>query len=111
MGVWKQLKTEKEKIEYLLQSYPAMRKCDKKLMLGYFQLYCNAEERMKQAEDPFTVLIEISLKEAPSFETIGRCRRKFQEVGEYLPDESVVAGRKQEEHKVRDWAKETDYSH
>jgi len=41
------------------------------------------------------------LDEMPSFESITRCRRKFQEQGLYLPDKDVREARRQEEEEMR----------
>ena len=41
------------------------------------------------------------LDDMPAFESITRCRRKFQEQGLYLPDEKVREGRREAEEEMR----------
>ncbi len=45
------------------------------------------------------------LKQAPSFETITRCRRKIQENGEFEATATVQALRKKQEHVYIDYSK------
>ena len=66
------------KVEHILEEYPATRDSDRMLIGAVYAIYYGVDVR----NEPFgKVLANDNL---PSFETIGRCRRKAQEENEAL---------------------------
>lgn len=72
------LKKMQDKVEYLLEKYPRTRDSDKLLIGAVYAHFYGVEVGNTSFKE---VLLNDKL---PSFETIGRCRRKIQEQREDL---------------------------
>jgi len=82
------LRTAKERVEYILEHFPETRNNDLYLWIIYVRLFC--PELSKYIKFiPFDIF-----KKAPSYETIVRVRRKLNENGKYLPTDPKVAKRR-----------------
>jgi len=92
----------KDKVEYVLRTYPTSRNSDELLWwlvlkIFYPDVYEEFRKGVKRGYIPYDVL-----KKIPKFETISRIRRKFNEKCMYLPtDEEVLNRRKRGEKKWR----------
>lgn len=86
-AVSQMLKTVKDKTGHILENYPETRNSDKVLTRKYRQVF----DWLDQVMD-LTTYCKLT-----SAETIGRCRREFQEHGEHLANEKV-----QEERELRE---------
>ena len=102
MKMLESLETAKEKVEFILSNYPTLRDSDKKLWLGYLNLYHGL--RKKIGEESYSILKEIILSDStPTMESIRRIRQKLQENGLYQGEKRIQ--RLKEAEKVRRWAK------
>ena len=98
----------KDKVGYLLENYPPLRDDDKKLWLAFLNVFCDMKIKLENDPNPYLVYKDIILnKDTPSFESLGRVRRKFQEVGKYVGEKRQE--RLEEASNVKDWAIETNY--
>ena len=84
----RRLRTVKSRVEYVLENYPETRNDDRYLWLIYIRLFCPEMSKYIRFI-PYDVL-----KNAPTFETIRRCRQKIQEQGMYLPTDPEVLARR-----------------
>jgi len=86
--LFRQLKTVKDRVEWLLASYPAARNDDLYLYVLYLRHFCpEASQYIRFI--PYEVF-----RQFPRFETISRCRRKIQSEGRYLPTDPEVLKRR-----------------
>ena len=83
-----ELRTVKARVEYILKNYPATRNSDLYLWLIYVRLFCPRFRKY------IKFIPWDDFKDAPSFATISRVRRKLQEEGKYLPTNPKVARRR-----------------
>lgn len=73
------INTTMKKVENLLESFPETRDSDRLLVEVYLNFYHGIKTLHEYRKT----------SEAPSLETITRCRRKLQSLGLYLGSESV----------------------
>ena len=89
-----ELRLVKDKVEAILSKSNKACNSDKSLISQYLKEFHEIE------------LSEEELSEIPSFESITRCRRKFQEKGLYTSDPEVEQTKYLYEEQVRVWSKE-----
>lgn len=96
----KHIKTTKHRVYKLLEDYPTLRDCDKKLWLAYMNTYhglrdhCDYMSFKKMLLDPKT----------PTMESVRRVRQKIQENGEFVGERRQQ--RMEEAKEVKQWALE-----
>jgi hypothetical protein len=100
------LKSIKKRVSYLLKNYPETRDSDKLLYLKYLNMFCHMDRNINDLGYNGYERIFLA-KSTPSFESISRVRRKFQEAGLYIGKSRDQ--RMEESKKVSDWANDTDY--
>lgn len=100
------MKKVTEKVEKLLKDYPECRSSDKRLWITYLVVYHNLRMDMRNKPDLAfeTFVLTMMDKATPSFESISRSRRKFQEKGMYLPSEQIAKARKQRQDDIKVWS-------
>jgi hypothetical protein len=80
--------TIRENVEKILESFPASRNDDKKLILEYWRKFDNV------SFDNIDKFVGSFISKSTPTESITRARRLIQEEGKFLPtDESVIARR------------------
>lgn len=91
----KTLKTIKERVEYILESYPSTQGDDRLLQYRYIQIFVpEVRITFKQFK---------ALREMPAPETISRARRIIQnKEGRFLPRERTLRKRNRREEIIRD---------
>lgn len=100
----KSLINNKERVAYILERHPVTRDCDKTLWLAYMVFYHGLKGTLEKSFDPYSDFRALLLdKKVPSFESLARIRRKFQEAGQYVGTKRDVRGK--EESEVREWAR------
>lgn len=82
----KKINTIHKKVGNILRDYPTARDSDKNLFINYCHVYHPDVNSLNDVID----------KKVPAFETISRCRRKYQEEGEYRASEVVQAAREEQ---------------
>lgn len=66
------------------------------------------KKNLEASQNPYEEYKKIILNpDTPSFESLGRCRRKFQEAGKYVGEKRQE--RMEESEAMRDWAILTEY--
>jgi hypothetical protein len=83
----------------LLRDEPRCRESDKWLCYRVYQVVANKDG--KSVFIPFEIFDKF-----PSFETISRVRRKFNERGMFLPSSNTVIEREVKKEFVREWSAE-----
>lgn len=94
----------REQVEATLKMYPDTRGDDRKLAVQIWDRWFDAiftDEWMN------TCIIVDKFFDLPSIESIGRWRRKFQESGKYLPDDTEITKKRKAHSKT--WKKELGY--
>ena len=83
MGVVEQFSSVRERVDFLLKSYPSLRDDDKKLWISYLVLYHGLQDVLSRPQ-PFDALCQMLLiGGVTSTESIRRIRQKIQEEGAY----------------------------
>lgn len=99
----KSLEKAKDRVEYLLKTYPQTRDCDRVLWLAYLCIFHNLKEEISQ--NGYRGLYHVVTNPATcSMESVRRTRQKFQEAGHYVGTKR--AERLKEEMEVRDYINE-----
>jgi hypothetical protein len=88
----------KEKVAVILRNYPETRNSDKVLVEVYWKVW--DKDYIQSNEYGEWVLLN-NLIRMTNPNTVIRARQKFNENGEYLPDDEVVIARRKIEKKVR----------
>jgi len=86
-SVKEQLRSVKERVEWLLKNHPETRNDDRYLIILYLRYFTPMRKYMKFV--PYSVI-----KDLPSFESIRRVRQLIQEEGKYLPTDPEVRRRR-----------------
>jgi len=86
-NVKEQLRSVKERVEWLLKNYPETRNDDRYLIILYLRYFTPMRRYLDFV--PYKVI-----KDLPSFETIRRVRQLIQEKGKYLPTNPEVMRRR-----------------
>jgi hypothetical protein len=90
-------------VEFILKQEPETRNSDDYLV---YCVWCKVEDATK-ADGIHLNLTK--LKALPSYDTISRIRRKFQEESMYLPtNPAVIRKRRIKEEQMREWARKTN---
>ena len=87
----------------LLKAYPDTRDNDKALITRYMTAWHDLKARI--GSEAFDIVKEVIFEEMPTFETITRMRRKYQENGLFLASTEASASRLEAEAAVRDWSR------
>jgi hypothetical protein len=96
----------KDQVEDILKNYPETRNNDQKLTLYVWMKFSPS----KVANFDNKRYIEVNdILSLPKEDTIGRHRRKFQEIGKYLADEKVQEMRSERESEMRKEMSTTTY--
>ena len=93
--VLEELKTVKQRVEYLLERYPYTRNDDRYLIILYIRHFCP-----KLSKYIKFIPYDVFKEEVPNFETITRARRKIQEEGRFLPTSPRVMRRRRRREKI-----------
>lgn len=100
----KDLKKQKEKVEYLLSRYPDLRDSDKKLWVAYLNTFCDLKNKLNSSSDPWDTYRQVIYsRSTPAPESITRLKRRFQADGKYQGRNR--RHRLAEQEAVRDWAR------
>jgi len=86
-AVKEELRSIKERVEWLLKNYPETRNDDRYLIILYMRFFTPMRKYLSFV--PYRVI-----KELPSFESIRRARQLIQEKGKYLPTDPNVMRRR-----------------
>ncbi|MEM3948246.1 MAG: hypothetical protein QXM76_01460 [Zestosphaera sp.] len=90
------LRTVRERVEYILEHYPETRNSDFLLIIVYLRLFTPLGKFIKYI--PYRLIKRFE----GLFETIRRCRQLIQAEGRYLPtDPEVLEARKKKERRLR----------
>lgn len=93
----------KDRVAYILATYPVTRDCDKTLWLAYLAIFHQLKDGLGDAK--YGVFKSILMSEdTPTMESVRRFRQKFQEMGDYPASEGVRKARKSERDEVKQWA-------
>lgn len=94
----------RDKVEYVLKTFPSSRDSDKKLWMFYMSEFHNLPRILRSSRDPYFSFSNLLLDEStPTMESIRRVRQKFQQDGLYLGSKRLV--KLEEEKRVRDWSR------
>lgn len=96
----KDLKKAKDKVEYILETIPVTRDCDKTLWLVYLAAFHDLKKELgDEAYNKFkSILLD---KDTCTMESIRRMRQKFQEEGKFQGTKRKA--KMEEEKEVRGW--------
>lgn len=86
--------TLEKRIELFLKEYPELRDNDMLLASMFYMSFYGTSD-----------LFKLACLDAPTYESISRCRRKIQERGEYLPSKKASAFRKAHYKEVLDYVR------
>ena len=99
------LRTIKDKVAFILETYPSTRDSDKYLWLSYLTNFHGLKSVLGNNGDAYADFIQLILdKDTPTMESIRRVRQKLQEKGLYVGENR--SERIEESRKVRAWANE-----
>jgi len=103
------IKKIKDRVEYLLYHYPDTRDSDKLLWIAYMVIFYDMKSCFDGSESGYAAFKKLIMSnKTPTFESLTRVRRKFQEAGMYIGTKRME--KMEESEKVRDWANTTSYA-
>ena len=95
------LKTMQARVEFCLETYPICRDDDNMLIGAIYSIYYDIDVKH------MTVKELLLCKDLPSFETIGRCRRKAQEQRPELRGTRYAQKRRKDnEERIKEYVRE-----
>ena len=98
----KDLVRVKDRVEVILDEFPATRDCDKLLWLAYMSIYHDLKREIGHVA--YIKLKGLIMdKNTATMESVRRVRQKFQEGGKYVGEKRKY--RMDESERVREWAR------